>query len=146
MKTRYVLMLGVLLAMLLVVAWSSADAGGVRIGIGIGVPFPGYRGYGYPYYYRPYPYPYPYAYYPYAYPYYGYPAYAASPGLRAAAAGPRLPVPPGYVQPGPGIHNRRRDIYRRRPRRIFTTVADVRASPRLRQAEQLSDAAASTVT
>ena len=76
MKARHVLLLGVLLAVT-AMAWSSAEAGGVRIGIGIGIPFPGV--YGGPCYYGGYPYAYPYPYYgyPYAYPYYPYYPYRA---------------------------------------------------------------------
>lgn len=89
MKTTRMFLVVAVLAMM-ALSWSSAYAGGVRIGIGIGIPIGGPV-------YAPYPYYPPYAYYP-PYPYY-YPPYRVY-----AAPAPVYVVPQPstvYAQPAP---------------------------------------------
>ena len=121
MRMKTALFLCVLLA-IVALSWSSAQAGGVRIGIGlpIGIGVGVGPAYPPPYYYRPYPYYYP-------YPYYGYP-YGYAPVYVQPA--------PVYAQPAPAPqqyarHSRSNTTIRRlqhRPSAASSGPADTRAT------------------
>jgi len=85
MDKKCVLFVGVLLAGT-ILGWSSAEAGGVRIGIGIPIGGPAY-------------YPPPY----YASGYYPYPYYAAPPAVYVQPAPVYGQPAPVYAQPAPVV-------------------------------------------